>query len=192
MKYKVGDKVRIRKDLVQGTWCGGFLVNQKMQELGGKIARITTVANERIASGAYRIDLAPPFIWTDKMFEDVDTEVQEMNKRVVINVDGNKVIARCGDKNGFARCHPDDTFDFYVGAKLALERLEEVEKPYGWLNVGKKYYFPAPGVDNLYNYAIYTANGWDKRIMERGIVFKTPEEAIECARKMLAAVKKES
>lgn len=61
------------------------------------------------------------------MFEDKDMEVQGMNKRVVINVEGNKVVARCGDKEGVARCHQDDTFDFFVGAKLALERLEEAE-----------------------------------------------------------------
>ena len=115
-----------------------------------------------------------------------------MIKCVVIDVDGNKVVARCGDKEGAARCHPDDDFDFYTGAKLALERLEEAEKPYAWLELGASYYVPRPTVSDLYNTVTYTADDYDKRVMKRGIVFKTPEEAIECARKMLAAVKKES
>jgi Na+/H+ antiporter NhaA len=34
-----------------------------------------------------------------------------------------------GDKTGTAKCSPTDTFDFMTGAKLALERLKEPEKP---------------------------------------------------------------
>ena len=33
----------------------------------------------------------------------------------------NKVFARSGDMFGEARCSPEDEFDFFVGAKLALE-----------------------------------------------------------------------
>jgi hypothetical protein len=128
---------------------------------------------------------------TDEMFEDAGTGVQGMSKRVVIDVDGNKVVARCGDKEGFARCQPDDDFDFYTGAKLALERLEEAEKPYAWLKDGMEYYISDITTDNLYGPQIYSTDKWDKRYMERGIVFMTPEEAIACAKKMLAAVKQE-
>lgn len=114
-----------------------------------------------------------------------------MNKHVVIYVDGNKVVARCGDKEGVARCHPDDDFDFFVGAKLALERLEEAEKPYGWLKEGVVYYIPSVIPATLYEYHKYDADMWDERFMKRGIVFKTKEEAIACTKKMLAAVKKD-
>lgn len=117
-----------------------------------------------------------------------------MNKHVVIYVDGNKVVARCGDKEGVARCHPDDDFDFYTGAKLALERLEEAEKPYGWLKEGVTYYAPtvtAYNDDSSYSLYTYDNDLLDKRNMEHGIVFKTKEEAIACAKMMLAAVKQE-
>ena len=116
-----------------------------------------------------------------------------MNKHVGVYVDGNKVIAvnlETG-KEGIARCHPDDTFDFFVGAKLALERLEEAEKPYAWLKLGASYYVPRPTVSDLNNAVTYTADDYDKRVMKRGIVFRTKEEAVECARKMLAAIKRE-
>ena len=192
MKYKVGDKVRIRKDLKIGSVYGTCCVTLEMHNLGGAIVRIVE-ANEY--SGEYRIDSFGCY-WTDEMFE----EVRNMNKHVVIYVDGNKVVARCGDKEGvarcddkkgIARCHPDDDFDFYTGAKIALERLEEAEKPYGWLEEGVTYHYPVPVVSSLYYSATYRANDWDKLCMERGIVFKTPEEAIECAKKMLEVVKQE-
>ena len=187
MKYKVGDKVKIRKDLKIGSVYGGCYVTQEMHDLGGAIVRIIEV-NEY--SGEYRIDSFGCY-WTDEMFEDVDMEVQKMNKRVVIDVDGNKVTARCGDKYGVARCHPDDDFDFFVGAKLALDRLEEAEKPYAWLKKGVRYYSPSVNAEEPYIWHIYDADGLDKRYINRGIVFQTKEEAIECAKKMLAVIKQE-
>lgn len=192
MKYKVGDKVRIRKDLEIGKIYGGCRFIVGMQNLCGEIGHITEV-NKR--AGGYCID-SGLYYWTDEMFE----EVQEMNKHVVIYVDGNKVVARCGDKEGvarcddkkgIARCHPDDTFDFYTGAKIALERLEEADKPYGWLKEGMIYYIPEMRYERLYNDCRYEADCMDKMYMDRGIVFKTKEEAIACARKMLEVVKRE-
>lgn len=183
MKYKVGDKVRIREDLKFGEIYGGCLFTKGMQNLAGKIARITEVYEHK---GEYHIDSCDCY-WTDEMFE----EVRNMNKHVVIYVDGNKVVARCGDKEGVARCHPDDYFYFYTGAKIALERLEEAEKPYAWLKAGMTYYFPTPAANSLCNANIYTADDCDKRIMERGIAFQTKEEAIACAKKMLEVVKQE-
>jgi hypothetical protein len=114
-----------------------------------------------------------------------------MHKSVTIVANENKVTAYCDGKKGVARCHPDDAFDFYAGAKLALERLKKAENPYAWLEEGVTYYYPLPVVGTLYNSATYRADNWDKRVIERGIVFKTKEEAIECAKKMLAAVKQE-
>lgn len=131
-------------------------------------------------------------LWADEMFEE-DKKEMNNNDSIRILVSGNQVIAihmeTC--KRGVARCHPDDDFDFYTGAKLALERLEEAEKPYAWLKAEMTYYFPTPAANSLCNANIYTADDWDKRIMERGIAFQTKEEAIACAKKMLAVVKQE-
>jgi hypothetical protein len=125
------------------------------------------------------------------MFENVDMEDQKMHKSVTIVANENKVTAYCDGKIGVARCHPDDDFDFYVGAKLALERLEEAEKPYGWVKYGMEYYTSDITAENLCEPQTYRADKWDKRYMERGIVFKTPEEAIACAKKMLEVIKQE-
>ena len=190
MKYKVGDKVKIREDLnVEHLYGGRAWVTQGMYNLGGKIATIVDV-NE--CEGVYCIDLDCSYIWTAEMFENMGE--QGAHKSVTINVVENKVIAYCDSKVGVARCHPEDKFDFYVGAKLALERLEETEKPYGWLKEGVTYYVPAVTAcndDSSYSAYTYCDDLLDKRNMEHGIVFKTKEDAIECAKKMLAAVKQE-
>ena len=187
MKYKVGDKVRIRKDLERGWKYGGYCVTSQMQNLGGKITRIAKVFKD---AGCYRIDSCS-CNWTDEMFEDIKKPNDNDSIRILIN--GNQVIAIHMEtgKKGVARCHPDDDFDFFVGAKIALERLEEAEKPYRWLKDGMEYYTADIANKNLYIMHIYGADRFDKRYIERGIVFKTPEEAIECAKKMLAAVKRE-
>lgn len=46
-------------------------------------------------------------------------------EKIVIYREGNDVIAldTVTNKKGVARCNPEDTFDFGIGAKLALERL---------------------------------------------------------------------
>lgn len=47
------------------------------------------------------------------------------NNRITLVTDGVKVVkARCGWITATAKCHDDDTFDFFTGAKIALERLE--------------------------------------------------------------------
>jgi hypothetical protein len=61
--------------------------------------------------------------------------------------EGNKVYAKnvLSSKTAFARCSPEDKFDFLTGAKLALERLEKPSKPLAVgdavrvINTGKLY-----------------------------------------------------
>ena len=186
-KHEVGDKVKIREDLVSGELYGCCVFVPEMRKFCGKIVRITAITKR---TKCYRID-SNNYFWTDEMFENVDVKAQGMDKRVVIGVDGNKVAARCGNKKGVARCHPDDTFDFYIGAKIALARLEESEKPYIWLKEGTRYYVPEILYEKLYDEYVYKADNADKLYIKRGIAFKTKEEAIAYAKKMLAIVKKE-
>lgn len=137
LKYKVGDKVKIRKDLKIGSVYGSCYVTQEMHDLGGAIVRIIEV-NKR----DYRIDSRSCY-WTDEMFEDdVDTK--------------------------------------------------EAENPYAWLKDGMQYFVPDTYCKDLYYKLTYRADSWGKRVIERGIAFKTKEEAIECAKKMLAVVKQEN
>lgn len=47
---------------------------------------------------------------------------------ICIKTDGKTVTAYMGDKKGIAKCSPEDTFDLYTGAKLAIDRLFDKEK----------------------------------------------------------------
>ena len=181
MKYKVGDKVKIRKDLKVGEIYGGCRFASGMQKLVGKIACIEVISKR---AECYRID-SNHFLWTDEMFEG------KVKYSINISTDGNKVIAINEEtgKNGVARCHPDDEFNFYTGAKIALARLEEAETPFGWLKEGVRYYVLQLTFTDLCDEYWYGANNLDKRNLERGIIFQTKKEAIECAKKMLAVIK---
>lgn len=52
-----------------------------------------------------------------------------MNEIKIYQLDYKTVVAEQNGVYASARCHPEDTFDFVVGAKLALERLCESLTP---------------------------------------------------------------
>jgi len=151
MKYKVGDKVRVKNDLV----CGKkyYMESPKtynvfvepMEKLRGQVVTISGISS----CGSYHVRECPrspwgEFCWTDEMFEPV---AETCNKKIVITADGMKTIARLYDgnkivKTAIARCSPDDTFDFATGTRIAFcqlfeERETEAAKPR--IEVGKYY-----------------------------------------------------
>lgn len=69
MKYKVGDKVRVRSDLEVGKAYGGFSFLDGMAEMRGKQTTI-----EMIVNFSYRIKNSC-FNWTDEMFESVSAPI---------------------------------------------------------------------------------------------------------------------
>jgi hypothetical protein len=133
MKYKVGDKVKVREweamEKEFGLDRDGDIgikpcFSKNMREYCG---RIMTISHANRTD--YHMD-GNDWFWTDKMFEPVD------NHKIVITTDGSEILARFYDgekviKTATAKCAPDDTFDFATGAKLAFERLmnNEKEKP---------------------------------------------------------------
>ena len=88
---------------------------------------------------------------------------------------------------GIARCHPSDRFDLYTGAKLAVERLEE---HIDWPKSGAKCFLVDITKTNLYRIVTYTESwrAWKKR----NLLFKTKEEAIEHAKKLLEVLRSDS
>lgn len=65
MKYKVGDKVRVRRDLEEYGQYGKCGANRNMAELHGSIVEIKKVENEK---QRYEIN-DNLYYWTDEMFE---------------------------------------------------------------------------------------------------------------------------
>lgn len=183
MKYKAGDKVRVRKDLVVGERYGEILCLQAHKEECGKIFTIK-YADE---NSCCRVNDRDGFWWAEEMFEEVD-KMKETGILINIVTDGKETRVRYKDKVGIAKCHPEDKFNIFVGAKLALERLEEQCKPYAWLKEGAYYHSPSPIARSLSETYVYKGDSLDKRMIERGLAFKTKKEAIAAAKKMLAVL----
>lgn len=123
MKYKVGDKVKIREDLVVDMGRDGVRVTESMLKYAGKVVRIRKKFN---LIGVYEIDADnKEYVWTDEMLEDVESDVM----MIEIYQDGNKVIAKKDGKVSVAKCSPEDKFDIFTGVRIAIERLEEKCKP---------------------------------------------------------------
>lgn len=122
MKYKVGDKVRVRKDLKADKWYGDDRVVDAMMPMRGIEVTISQIYN-----GKYRIKESA-WWWTDEMFE------PKCDRKILITSDGTETLARLYDgkkvvKTSKAKCLPEDVFDFATGAKLAFERLIGEDKP---------------------------------------------------------------
>ncbi|MGN0553050.1 MAG: hypothetical protein ACI4I1_06675 [Oscillospiraceae bacterium] len=130
MKYKVGDKVRVRQweDMKKeyGIDRDGDIATRpsfvrRMRKYCGKVLEIKEVEGD-----IYKLDDIG-WDFSEKMFEPV------CYNKIVITSDGKTTFAKlCEDikvvKTAKAECSPDDTFDFATGAKLAFERLFAPEK----------------------------------------------------------------
>lgn len=113
MRFKAGDKVRVKKFKERPSYWNR---DGKMDHLMGKVVKI-----ERTVSSRYVVhDSKNDYDW---IFRDDDLE--PVNETIVIYSKEREVIAldkRTG-KKAIAKCSPEDTFDFNIGAKLAFERL---------------------------------------------------------------------
>ena len=123
-KFKVGDRVRILDGSNIKNYTGGFA--QGMKKYVGKVFVVKDVSCYDDHYIGYKLHNSP-FTWDERGLELFDD-------KIVIYRKDNQVIAvdrRTGEK-GISRCNPEDTFDFYIGARLAFDRLlgdKNVEDP---------------------------------------------------------------
>ena len=67
MKHRIGDKVKIREDLIVNNVCGSDSFTEEMEQYKGKTATITDVYWDK-----YEIDIDDgSWCWTDEMLEDI-------------------------------------------------------------------------------------------------------------------------
>ena len=71
MKYKVGDKVRVRKDLVTGNFYGKDYYISSMDKFKGKICVITKIWDQY-----YQLNNSD-YWWSEEMFESIDDDLLE-------------------------------------------------------------------------------------------------------------------
>ena len=159
MKYKVGDRVRIKMELKRQTR-SGVLLNPKMHKWAGRVMTI-----ESVTSHTYRMledigELSPEsgWVWGDDWIEGLADDF-----KIVITTEGSTVLARLYEGKKVidvakATCSKDDKFVFATGAQLAFDRLlgNEPKKEEwftgkmvrvqdltwaGYLNKGRVYYY---------------------------------------------------
>lgn len=89
MKFKVGDKVRVRKDLVANETYGAYIFVSIMEKFKGKIVTIIGICNNH-----YVIDEDNKrCYWTDEMLEPAVASFTKADLK-----DGMVVEYRCGDR----------------------------------------------------------------------------------------------
>ena len=111
-KFKIGDKVRVRKDLINSCYYGNYRFVPSMKNRCGEIVTIESVERD----GSYRI-LEDVYNWTDEMFEEkvsgedlyvsafkiiyinanITRIVRNKKTTVVFWDDGSKTIVRLGE-----------------------------------------------------------------------------------------------
>ena len=136
MKYKVGDKVKVREwdDMakefsVYGNGdirgIGVYFFAKSMKKLCGK-----TVTIKKVHAYGYEInEINDAYSFTDEMFE---------SPCLIIEHHGRTTVAHIGKRYGVARCNPSDEYDAMTGDILAVRRLYAKKKIIG-TNTGKCY-----------------------------------------------------
>ena len=136
-KFKAGDKVRVRKDLVVGNTYKMNFEKERLCVFTSEMAKFRgkKVTISKYFSSASRYSIKEcDYCWTDEMFEPVCD-------KIVITTDGKTTLARLYNgkeviKSAEAKLSKNDEFDFMVGAKLAFERLAGDSKSNDKIKVG--------------------------------------------------------
>ena len=124
-KFKVGDRVK-------------YTATHRVVKTGSirTIKRIATFGNAIDLAQIFFDESGLPFLWASfKDLELVETKKEEKKMHKILIMEDSKdpkvVIARDLEthKEAKARCGDKDTYDFYTGAKIAFERLNEANKP---------------------------------------------------------------
>lgn len=123
-KYKVGEKVRVLDGSEAQHYTAGWV--DSMNPYVGKTLEVMCQEAD-FGSPVYKLVGGGAWSYDEKYLAPANSD------RIVIYTDKkdpSKVIAKdiSTGKTGVAKCSPEDIFDFYTGAKLAMERLLGVEK----------------------------------------------------------------
>ncbi len=139
MKYKVGDKVRIREDLVTG---GNYVGCVSVDDMTDMCGRVVTIERVGEVHGYYIKEDPDEYCWTDEMFEPVEEELTaeeaikvlaDMCTRECKNCELGKLVKEskysfCSD---YRREHPDKVVEILKQWKKDHEKKEiEIELAY--------------------------------------------------------------
>ena len=139
MKYKVGDKVRVRSDLEESETYGCQSFVKQMEKYKGKLV---TISEEHQGFCYIEEDKDENWCWTDEMFEPVEEELTaeeaikvlaDMCARECKNCELGKLVkeSRYSFCSAYRREHPDKVVEILKQWKKDHEKKEiEVELAY--------------------------------------------------------------
>ena len=177
---KVGDIVKIKENLEADKVYGNEFFTLGMEKYRGKQARIIDIITNT-GKPFYKLDIDDvddeKWNWTDDMLNPI-------SKKYEVIVNGNTVTVKDDKGNeGIAKCSSEDEFNLSTGISLAISRFKW--KP----SFGEEYYTICSEYKNpIYNH-IWTDDANDSCLYERGLVFKTKEEAKRAFKIMLDSIK---
>lgn len=156
MKFKVGDRVKVRKDLVNGKVYGKYIFINKMEKYKGKIVTI-----KAIFTNFYEIEEdRGAWYWTDEMFENKKQYTYEDLKKSPI---GTKLTFENG------KFLIKDEKDFYEnsGSCRYEEELKNLKDNDG--NYGKIIKIEEPEYKTVYEYKVEILDEAEKRYLREVI-----------------------
>lgn len=141
MKFKVGDKVKVvRNDVnrhARNAIIGAVGVIKHIDTCDTKLPYAVEFREENAEYNSCfgHCEEERGYWCCDEMLELVE---KKPNECIVIYRKDSDVIAldKCTGRKAVAKCSTDDEFDFNIGAKLAFERLEALEKQDKEIKVG--------------------------------------------------------
>jgi len=166
-KFKVGDKVKILDGSKIENYTGGWSLCG-MQDDVGKIVTIKEVEKKDDGRVGYHMNEVL-CVWDERGLELV-TKTED-KETIVIYRDGQQVIAfnKKTKEKAVAKCNPDDTFDFKIGAGLAFDRLMHKFKVGDWVI----------GNDKASRYCV-TGKGWAGKVVfvsDNGTIMRITNKA---------------
>ncbi len=152
MKYKIGDKVKVREDLVVGDW-DGWSVNDYMVQYKGEIVEIKEVDYE---DKCYKI-FHSSYYWTDEMFSGLAEDSENHSQMEQTKQESTREGKQLGNNlsvsaNTDLGVKPDKTAPLTPKTiiKLNGEEFEEISsKEYDELQNGEISLFGSEGEDIL-------------------------------------------
>lgn len=121
-KFNVGDQVRVLDGSKIPYYTGGWVSDDRSEHIGCEYRIESRGIHSAKGYPCYSL-VGDWHTWDERGLELAD--LKRKKEKITVYRDGNKVVAidqRTG-KEGIAHCHPDDEFDFSVGAALAFDRL---------------------------------------------------------------------
>lgn len=128
MKFKIGDRVRVKKDLKYNNFYGGVRVNEEMVNNKGKILTIIGIDN-----GAYLVE-GSQWFWADEMFEKKEYTYEDLKKSPI----GTKITLEKIQDKQLVKTAPNrienDDYRFFIGDFEGLNtsnygRIIKIEEP---------------------------------------------------------------